>query len=308
MSVIIPTYNRADLLPRAIRSVLAQTYALLEVIVVDDASTDDTPGTIVGITDPRLTYVRHSANRGVSAAQNTGIQAAKGELIAFLGDDDTWLPDKLAKQVPLFERPEVGLVYCGVEAVDREDRRQWISRPLKRGRIYEDLLFKNYLYAPAVVVRRRCLEGGNLFDEKLRAHEDQDLWLRIADTWLVDYVPEVLVRIAVFPREHLAAPERVIPAFEPFIANLRTYHYRSPWLRRQVLAYRYYTFASTLATGGQLAAARRRYLQSLGFWPFSPKCWLSLVATLTGPSLYRRADRYRAPIARLLYGLKSSDR
>ena len=303
----MPTFNRCELLLRAIASVLAQSYSCLEVIVVDDASTDGTAAALAGIADPRVTYIRHSANCGVSAARNTGIRASKGELIAFQDDDDVWLPGKLAKQVPLFEHPEVGLVYCGVEAVDREGRRRWVSWPFKRGRIYEALLFKNYIYTPAVVVRRSCLAGGNLFDKGLRAHGDHDLWLRITDTWAVDYVPEVLVQIAGFPREHLTGVHQVVPTFEPYIARFRTYHYRSPWLRRQVLAYRHYEFANALATAGQLAAARRQYLRCLGYWPFSPKCWLSLVATLSGPSLYRRADRCRAPIARLLYGLKSSD-
>ena len=300
VSVIIPTYNRADLLPGAIRSVLAQSYSHLEVIVVDDASTDDTAAAVAGITDPRVTCIRHSANRGVSAAQNTGIRAAKGELIAFLGDDDAWLPNKLARQVPLFERPEVGLVYCGVEVVDREGKRLGAYRPYKRGRIYEELLFKNYLHAPAVVVRRSCLGDDHLFDEGLSALEDYDLWLRIAATWSVDYVPEALVHIAGFPREHLTSAQRVIPTYEPFIAKFATYRYSSSRLRRRVLAYRYYEFAHALAADGQLVSARQRYLWSLGIWPLNPKCWLSLVVTLGGPWLHRRTDRFRALIAQLL--------
>ena len=304
VSVVIPTYNRADLVPRAIHSVLAQSYAPVEVIVVDDASTDGTATVMAGITDPRVTYIRCSANRGVSAAKNIGVRASKGELLAFLDDDDVWLPGKLEKQVLLFGSPEVGLVYCGIEVVDREGKRLGAYRPYKRGLIYEALLFKNYLHTSAVVVRRSCLEAGHLFDEGLIAFEDYDLWLRIAETWSVDYVPDALAHVAGFPREHLTSAQRVIPTYEPFIAKFATYRYGSPWKRRLALAYRYYEFANALAAGGQLAPARQRYLRSLGIWPLNLKCWMSLAVTLGGASLHQRVNRFRAPSAQLLNQLR----
>ena len=99
VSVIIPTYNRAHLIGRAIRSVLDQTYQDWELIVVDDASTDDIPGIVKGFTDGRVKYIRHDENKGAAAARNTGIQAARGAYIAFLDSDDEWLPEKLERQV-----------------------------------------------------------------------------------------------------------------------------------------------------------------------------------------------------------------
>lgn len=103
VSVIIPTHNRQRLVSRAVRSVLNQTYEDLECIVVDDASSDGTPQVIQTIEDERLVYLRHDRNRGASGARNTGIRAAKSSLIAFLDDDDEWLPEKLVKQVPLLK-------------------------------------------------------------------------------------------------------------------------------------------------------------------------------------------------------------
>lgn len=112
VSVVIPTHNRSSLLRRAIQSVLDQTYQDFEIIVVDDASTDDTEAVVKGFADERIRYVRHSENRGEAASRNTGIRLAKGEYIAGHDDDDVWLPPKLEKQVKAFEKasPKVGVV------------------------------------------------------------------------------------------------------------------------------------------------------------------------------------------------------
>lgn len=113
VSVIIPTYNRARYLHRAIQSVLDQRFPDLEIIVVDDASTDDTAQVIEGFRDPRIRYFRHNTNRREAASRNTGVQNAVGDYIAFLDDDDVWLPDKLAIQVNLLDISslKIGAVY-----------------------------------------------------------------------------------------------------------------------------------------------------------------------------------------------------
>jgi GT2 family glycosyltransferase len=119
VTVVVPTYNRADVLPRAIRSVLAQTFPSLECVVVDDASTDGTAAVVEAVDDPRLRYVCHERNRGGSAARNTGLAQARGTYVAFLDSDDEWHPEKLARQVGLLEArgdPWVA-AYCGFERV-----------------------------------------------------------------------------------------------------------------------------------------------------------------------------------------------
>ena len=274
-------------------------------IVVDDASTDDTAAAVAGIPDPRVTGIRHSANRGVSAACNTGIRASRGELIAFLDDDDVWLPGKLARQVPLFDLPQMGLVYCGIEGVDREGRRQWASLPYLRGRIYKKLLFKNYFHTSTVMVRRCTLEDDHLFDETLTAHEDFDLWLRIAESWAADYVPEVLVQPAAFNHNCLNSPSQIVPMCEELITRAATYHYPSPVLRRRVLAYRYYTLAGVHGVNGHTGRACRAYRHSLVIWPFNLKAWGGLAAVCLGRGFYRRFDRVRVGLLQLSNRLRT---
>ena len=122
--MIIPTHNRADLLPRAARSVLGQTYDDYEIIIVDDCSTDGTSETVLSWGDNRIRYIRHTENRRQSASLNTGIDAARGEYVAFLDDDDEWMPDKLELQVAELESggAEVGLVYGWLDQVDDTTR------------------------------------------------------------------------------------------------------------------------------------------------------------------------------------------
>ena len=97
VSIIVPTYNRAGVLSRAIRSIFSQTYSNIEIIIVDDASCDDTGNVVESFMDDHIHYIRHDKNQGGSASRNTGIRSAKGSFIAFLDDDDEWLPEKLEK-------------------------------------------------------------------------------------------------------------------------------------------------------------------------------------------------------------------
>ena len=180
VSVILPTYNRAWIVGQAIDSVLDQNYANLELIVVDDGSTDDTPR-LLSAYGNRLHCLRQ-ANRGVSAARNAGIRAASGNLIALLDSDDAWLPGKVAAQARFFETHPLALV-CQTQEI-------WIRNgvrvnPGKRhrkegGMIFERSLALCLVSPSAVMMRRSLLDEVGLFDETLPACEDYDLWLRIA--------------------------------------------------------------------------------------------------------------------------------
>ena len=117
ISVVIPTYNRKDKLPACIASVLAQTYRNIEVIVVDDASTDGTERLFDRDTDPRVHYVRYEQNRGACYARNLGAQHARGSILAFQDSDDLWHPDKLQKQYDLLTATGADLCYCGMNRV-----------------------------------------------------------------------------------------------------------------------------------------------------------------------------------------------
>ena len=196
VSVIIPTYNRAALVPRAIESVLQQTFRNHEVIVVDDASTDETARLLSGRYGSTIVYIRKEINQGLAAARNTGIRAATGSLIAFLDDDDAWLPEKLELQVPIIQRdPAIGLVYCGYTQVAEDGTIIRQTRPEKRGFILPDLLEDNYIAgsASAVLIKKEVLDNAGYFDETLTACEDWDLWIRIARQCPIAFADHLLV-------------------------------------------------------------------------------------------------------------------
>ncbi|RPJ72961.1 MAG: glycosyltransferase [Desulfobacteraceae bacterium] len=180
VSVIIPTCNRAWCLAEAVDSVLAQAYQDFELIVVDDGSTDETPRLLE--TYGAAIRMLRCKNRGVSAARNAGIAAARAGLIAFLDSDDLWLPGKLSRQVAFFERiPEV-LICQTEECWVRNGRR---VNPGKRhrkrgGLIFEPSLELCLVSPSAVMVRRGLFDQVGLFDEALPACEDYDLWLRVS--------------------------------------------------------------------------------------------------------------------------------
>jgi len=197
VTVIIPTYNRASIVGRAIRSVLGQTYPNWELLVVDDASTDGTEREVRSYSDERITYIRHHQNRRVSAARNTGIRSAQGEYVSFLDDDDEWLPEKLAKEVEVFRNsdPEVGLVYTGKTVYDENGRVLRVLMPTLSGWVYDAMLDRHFIGSPSrVTVKKQVLERVAGFDETFVNCQDYDLWLRVAKVSKVAVVPYFVVK------------------------------------------------------------------------------------------------------------------
>jgi hypothetical protein len=195
ISAIVPTHNRADLLPEALRSIYAQegpgVHFDVEILVVDDASTDATPALI--LEHPAVRYIRLPVNRGASAARNAGVRASRGRYVAFLDDDDVWLPDKLLRQLRALEaHPEAGAVYSPyLIRFPGQAEQPSVDDNAPSGSIFLSLLLKgNHCGAPiAMLVRRDALDAMGGFDEDLPTSEDYDLWLRLASRFPFTFVP-----------------------------------------------------------------------------------------------------------------------
>ncbi len=194
VSVVIPTFNRAREVRRAILSVLSQTHNHYEIIVVDDGSTDGT-GRHLAALGHLIEYRAHSTNRGVSAARNTGMKAARYPLIALLDSDDRWLPQKLAVQVRFHEDNPDALASQTEEIWIRRGRRVNPGRRHRKpsGDIFVPSLRLCLVSPSAVMIRRPLLDEVGLFDESLPACEDYDLWLRIACRHAIHLIERPLV-------------------------------------------------------------------------------------------------------------------
>ena len=193
LSVVVPAYNRAWCLAEALDSVLAQDVAGVELIVVDDGSTDGTAQMLAGYGE--AIRVLRQENRGVSAARNAGIAAAQAELLAFLDSDDVWLPGKLRAQVDFFAaRPEA--LICQTEELWVKNGRRVNPgrRHRKRGGMIFEASLELCLVSPsAVMIRRELFERVGRFDEGLPACEDYDLWLRVSRRFPVHLIEAALI-------------------------------------------------------------------------------------------------------------------
>lgn len=193
VSVVIPTHNRAAMVERAVGSALAQTYPAIEVVVVDDASTDETRDRLSRF--PAIRVVHLERNVGGGAARNIGIQESAGEFVAFLDSDDEWMPEKIAMQVEVMtSSAEIGAVYCRHLGHDAQISRRWeVHDTLHRGFVHPILLGG---WSPRTVslflVRRQSLNSVGGFDESLMGFQDTDLWLRMSAEWQFEAVDEAL--------------------------------------------------------------------------------------------------------------------
>lgn len=204
VSVIIPTYNRARLIPEAIESVLAQSFRDFEIIVVDDGSTDNTAQVVSGLP---VKYLRQE-NQGAPAARNKGLKVAQGEYLTFLDSDDILMEDALGKRVEVLDRhPEVGFSYGRAYLMDEKGHIFGMTRSRSRHSYVREgreeigeLIFGNHIPCPTVMVRRSCLEEVGAFNADLRtSSEDFELWVRLAKRYGVAYIAQPLAKYRVHP-------------------------------------------------------------------------------------------------------------
>jgi glycosyltransferase involved in cell wall biosynthesis len=281
ISVIIPTYNRAAMLPRAIGSVLAQTYQNWELIVVDDASTDDTKGVVRSFRDSRVRYVKLERNSGPSRARNTGMHQARGQYLAFLDSDDEWLPHKLAIQLRQFETnpykfPRLGVVLgrrrpqCEHRASPQVSR----LRPT-RGDVRSVLFGAGRIRGhrnsdwPTMLARRDWLDAIGGFDEQLHASEWWDLCARLSTMGQFDDVELPVEIYWQHDGSRAWTPDRRISALQ----HLLTKYERNNPRRRRHQSHALLVIGVLELQRRRVDTALRQLVRSFLIWPRPKTVW-----------------------------------
>ena len=206
ISVIIPTYNREDVLGRSIRSVLNQTVSDIDLIIVDDGSTDGTRELVQGFMkeDSRVRYIESKENRGASAARNLGVSNASCDFIAFQDSDDEWFPHKLERQLQN-NLDDVGICYCNYQMVSPEGKVFRVfpapekADSEKNGNIFFSLLKEACIGTPTILMKKKVFYEIGGFDESFSSIEDYEFSVRVAEKYPILHVDEVLMNV--YPRE-----------------------------------------------------------------------------------------------------------
>jgi len=271
--VVIPTYNRSKYLPMSVGSVMAQTAAPLEILVVDDGSTDDTEAVVSRLEGP-IRYVSQK-NLGPAAARNRGIQEARGELIALLDSDDVWKPDKLERQIAILDRNlEVGMVHTAATLIDENGEptgETWGRRDYV-GRIQPKLLVANGVNASSVLVRRRLLEAVGGYDERFTSLENWDLWIRLSGRCAFGYLDVPLIQYRVHAGNLIKNLERLRQNYELLLQKHQdeAEPRPEPAMRRMAYARFHQAFADALVQQRRFDQAQVEFVKSLFYQPMQP--------------------------------------
>jgi glycosyltransferase involved in cell wall biosynthesis len=304
VSILLPTYNRPLLLRRAIRTALAQTYRDFELIVIDDGSDAETAQAVRSENDGRIVYLR-TEHRGAAAAENAGLAAARGAFVAFLDDDDEWLPDKLRIQIEVFERepPDTGVVYTGRWLL-RNGRRAYgpphdiLSRD---GDIHAELVRrKTFVPLVCAAVRKECFERVGAFDEALPTSNDYDLWIRMSRHFRFKYIPEPLAIVHATAGSISTDPARIIAARKLL---LEKHAEEFGAVGRGIASHFLWQIGSLLMLQGNGPEGRRYLRRAYGSRPWNAGYGASVLASLAGPAFYRAC--LLGPLHRMKHYLRS---
>lgn len=290
VSVVLTSYNHAVYLPQAIESALGQTLGDIEIVAIDDASTDGSPEILQRYAD-RIRVVLHETNRGTYATLNEGIALTGAPYIAILNSDDVWLPDKLQKQVAVMESdPRIGLVHTGFGVIDAqgnpiEGNPLGIRfHPNPQGDLLAELLTRNLFITSSVLFRRECIERCGRFEEHLFGMGDWDLWLRIAEHYSIGYVPEPLTLYRLHGQNTMYQSERML-ADDLWIHEERI-RKRIPdllrhdsWRMRRAIGVALAALGVIYSRMERRDKAREAFLQSLRYHPWRLKTWLRLLGS-----------------------------
>lgn len=287
VTAVITTFNRERYLPSAIGSVLNQTMPDFELLILDNSSSDGTEQVVKSFDDPRIRHIRHPPIT-IGAQRNLGLREAQGEFVAFLDDDDEWLPAKLERQLGVFRNgpPDLALVYGGFVRIDSEGHEFAVHRPVLKGRILLDLLWHRDAFTgsasnPLMKVSMLRALGG--YKDELRTSEDWELYLRLAERHLIDYTEYPIVRIRSHRGPRLG--DRIGDAMK--VEELVLTHF-GPVMPAKLLSYYLQKIGGKLCRIGLMVNGRARLGDAIKADPQNVLAYSQLLLSYLGSNVYRQ--------------------
>lgn len=283
ISIILPTYNRANLISETIRSVLNQTYANWELIVIDDGSTDETRSLVMSFKDQRIQhhFIEHTAS--IAMVRNEGLRKAKSEFIAFLDSDDLWKPHKLERQLSLLQSyPDTAFAFANGDQFGEGATPTPVLEDFFAGQIFLPFLLESrfIFYVPSLLFRKEVLHKIPLLDENLQSTADILFFLRLASEFKGIFTNESLVQIRKHTTNHSNEMEPI--AADEYIKMLKklSNEERLSKLHHSLLAAKaYYRLGIELLRHGKAKEAKRNFIQSLKLVPSHWQSWIRMLQT-----------------------------
>jgi glycosyltransferase involved in cell wall biosynthesis len=291
ITVIIPTCNRAEFLRSAIASVLNQTFQDFEIVIIDDASRDHTQDVVTNFKDTRIKLIRHQVSKGAAGARNTGIMNSNCEYIAFLDDDDEWLPDKLHMQIDLLENssPEVGGVCTSRLTINGTSRRvSYIWDP----ELPLDLSKDNFITTSSILLRRKCFEEFGLFDESMPSASDYDMWIRISKKFSFEFIREPLTKYYIHEDSITYNYGKKIRGIEILFEKHDEFFKSNP----RSYAQQYLNLGVFYCYNGEVQKGRKAFKQSIRMNPFEISNYFNFCLSLLGAKRFKKIKKVKEKV------------
>jgi glycosyltransferase involved in cell wall biosynthesis len=282
VSVIIPTHNRAEFLRSAITSVLNQTFQDFEIIIIDDVSKDHTREVIANFNDTRLKVIHNQVSKGAAGARNVGIMNSNCEYIAFLDDDDEWLPEKLKMQTFLLDNslPEVGGVCTGCFTIAKVSGRVLSIDNPEMNNIYKS----NFISTSSILLRRECFEKCGLFDESMPTSSDYDMWIRISKKFSFRIIKNALVNYYIHENRLTLNYEKKIRGIEILFEKYEDFFKKD----RKEYSERYLFLGVLYCYKGELQKGRKAFSKSIRINPFEIRNYFNFILSLLGAERFKK--------------------
>ena len=241
VSIIIPSYNREKTIKRSINSLLQQTYKNIEIIIVDDCSSDNTEEVVKKMDDDRISYYKLKENSGACFARNYGINKSRGEYIAFQDSDDMWENDKLQKQIEVLKKNNYDMVTCKIHQIDEETERVigTIPNNINESRLlkFDEIIEKNCISTPVILAKSECVKD-IMFDDEMPRFQDWDFALRFLKKYSIYFLNEVLFKQYCQKESITKNPQRGIDAYNILLKKYESeFHNNKKALANVYIAY-----------------------------------------------------------------------
>ena len=305
VSVVIPTYNRANVLPRAIDSVLQQTHENIELIVVDDSSTDNTREVVESYNDNRIRYTRLDSNSGANTARNTGINISSGDYIAFLDSDDEWLPSKISKQLNTFKyaNNSTGLVYTGRKYIGQDDELNAVVTPKLQGDVSGNMLADNFVGTfSTALIKKSILEVVEPPDESFDSGQDWEFFTRISFLYEFGVVDEPMVKCYTQQNNRISSNHDPRSKYSRFRDKFESEITDNGLItRRKIHSKHMFRLGYSYTRRGDMRSGIYALCRSILFYPLNTLAYVHLISCLGGAWTNQFLRKIKRKILRYYY-------